>query len=746
MKRLAIVAILTALLVGPGLRSQSPGIQRVKELSEKMESLSRRSPRDVVKLGKEALDILGREKSLELEATVLDQVCAAYLNLGQYDEALKYAGQCFEVAGRIPSPMRQASALNITGIIWVRKGDFKKSRTYSLQALELFEKTGDKRRMSATLNNIGLSYDMQGNYQKALEYHLKSLEIREDMGDERWIASSLNNIGVMYKLLGNNDQALQYYQRALAIRLKLGDQRGLASLYINIGNIFWDKKDYEQTLGYYLKSLEIDRKQGNESGIASTLFNLGLFYLELKDYPKALDYYNQALKIREKLGEKWRISKNLISIGEVYQKMGRAGTAIRTISRGLELAQEIEALDQQQNGYKALATAYEGIGNYREALRNFKTYKAVGDKILNNENRKKIAEIQAKYESDKKEKEIELLKKNNKIQELMLNRQKMIRNLLIVGFLVIMAVIAQLIRKYKYVFTFWKKKHYIGHYKIMEQVAVGGMGAVYKAADVMDTNSIIALKIMREEYFADETQKKRFKQEASIIDQVVHPNIVEVIERGESDGKLYIAMELLEGPTLAEYIQSDKREDPSSRRLIMAQIADALLNIHEKNIIHRDLKPENIVLIKKGANPYFVKLLDFGLATSQSLSRFTETGMVVGTIFYLSPEQVTGGQLTVASDVYALGIIFYEMLTGRKPFVGETTIDIMKQILEKDPIAPEVFQPRVNRTLSDLVMHMIKKNPNLRPDIATVHNVLKAMAQSGDTLAYPLDDPRIKNR
>lgn len=742
MKRFAAVLILCVLAAGTEMWPQSQGIERVRELSEKMESLNRSAPREVVKHGKEALDILAREKNPELRATILDQVCAAYLNLGQYDKALQYAGECYDVASRIPSPMRQASALNITGIIWVRKGDFKKSRTYSLQALELFERIGDKRRISATLNNIGLSYDMQGNYEKALEYHLKSLEIREDLGDERWIASSLNNIGVMYKLLGNDNQALQYYQRALEIRRKLGDQRGLAGLYINIGNIYWDRKNYEQTLDYYLKSLEIDRQQGNESGIASTLFNLGLFYMELKDYPKALDYYTQALKIREKLGEKSRLSKNLISIGDTYQKMGRPQTAIRTITKGLEIAREIEALDQQQSGYIALATAYEGIGNYREALRNYKTYKAVGDKILNNENRKKIVEIQAKYESDKKEKEIELLKKNNKIQELMLNRQKWIRNFLIIGFLMLIAVAAQLIRKYKYVFTFWKKKHYIGHYKILEQVAVGGMGAVYKAADIMNTNSVIALKIMREEYFADETQKKRFKQEASIIDQVDHPNIVEVIERGESDGKLYIAMELLEGPTLAEYIQSDRRQDASGRRSIMVQIADALLNIHERNIIHRDLKPENIILVNKGGNPYFVKLLDFGLATSQSLSRFTETGMVVGTIFYLSPEQVTGGQLTVASDVYALGIIFYEILTGRKPFIGETTIDIMKQILEKEPIAPEVFEPRVNRSLSDLVMHMIKKNPKLRPDIATVRNVLKAMAQSGDTLAYPITDLR----
>ena len=129
----------------------------------------------------------------------------------------------------------------------------------------------------------------------------------------------------------------------------------------------------------------------------------------------------------------------------------------------------------------------------------------------------------------------------------------------------------------------------------------GGMGTVYRAADIIDSShrKILAVKVLKEEYFADETQKKRFKQEASLIDQVVHPNIVRVIERGETEGGLYIAMEVLEGPSLAEFLREKKKLGNTLALSIMVQIADALKSIHAMNIIHRDLKPDNIKLVEE---------------------------------------------------------------------------------------------------------------------------------------------------
>jgi serine/threonine-protein kinase len=182
--------------------------------------------------------------------------------------------------------------------------------------------------------------------------------------------------------------------------------------------------------------------------------------------------------------------------------------------------------------------------------------------------------------------------------------------------------------------------------------------------------------------------RQRFVNEAAIVDQLHHPNIIRIFERGEHDGKLFIAMELLNGPSLADVIRRGEVVSVPDCVDIMSQLADALAKIHSKGIVHRDLKPENVVLVEADGRRNVVKLLDFGLATTHSLTRLTQTGMILGTISYLSPEQITDRSVTAASDLYSLGVVAYELLTFQKPFPGETPADIIKQILDREPSAP----------------------------------------------------------
>jgi len=701
------------------------GKERIALLAQVSKLLVSSDPQKAIDYSKQALALLETDKDDKLKIGFLDHLSQAYYFLGDPVQATDYGKKSLELAKKIASPRAQAIALNILSIILNRQGDYVQARNYAQQSYRIFAEIGEKKLSAVALNNIGISFDMQGRYEKALEYYLKSLKLKEELGDKPLIASSLNNIGVIQMLLGNKQAALGYYRRALKIRQELGDQRGIASLYNNIGNIYHDLKDREKTLEYYRKSLELDSKLNNLSGISSTLFNIGLVYEESNDLPKALDHYRQSLTIRQKLQEKAGIGETLIQIGKVSQGQGRFKEAVTTINQGLALCREAGAKDKLSTGYLVLSSAFEGMKDFRSALENYKNYKNIADQLMDADTRKKITEIQGQYEADKKEQEIVILKKNNEIQRLMLNRQRLIRNFMIVALLSILLLSVQLLRKYRYLFAFWKKKNYIGHYKILEQMGTGGMGTVFRAADVLNANATLAIKIMREEFFSDEIQKKRFKQEASLIDQLVHPHIVKITERGESGSNLYIAMELLEGPTLAEMMKNEKKLDIAIALHIMVQIADALDTIHAANIIHRDLKPENIILVNREGDPYFVKLLDFGLATTQYLSRLTETGMVVGTIFYLSPEQLTVGQLSPASDIFALGVIYYEMLTGEKPFSGESAVEVMKQIVDKEILPPDVFRPDIDRTLSNLVRYMLRKNPAHRPDAGTVFNILR---------------------
>jgi len=294
------------------------------------------------------------------------------------------------------------------------------------------------------------------------------------------------------------------------------------------------------------------------------------------------------------------------------------------------------------------------------------------------------------------------------------------RVIAIIGFAIFSYLVIHFSRKYITLSAFWKKQKYVGKFRLLDIIGTGGMGTIYKAKNLMDKSETVAIKVLKEEMFSDESSRKRFKQEAAIIDQLDHPNIVKVIERGESKQNLFIAMEYLQGITLTEKITADERLHIKEALHIMIQIADALAKIHSKNIIHRDLKPDNIMLIEKKGDPNFVKLLDFGLARTQYQTRLTQTGIVIGTISYISPEQISGKRSCAASDIYALGTIFYEMLTGDKPFMGETTTDIMKQILEKNPVEPIRCRDDIPRELNQLVMRMLGKEIKSRPVIFDV--------------------------
>ena len=281
---------------------------------------------------------------------------------------------------------------------------------------------------------------------------------------------------------------------------------------------------------------------------------------------------------------------------------------------------------------------------------------------------------------------------------------------------------------------FWKKQKYVGSFRLLDKLASGGMGTVYKARNLSDKNEIVAIKVLKEELLEDESNRKRFKQEAAIIDQLDHPNIIRVFERGQTKETMFIAMELLEGKTLTQKIEAEERLDLKEGLHIMIQIVDAAAKIHSKDIVHRDLKPDNIMLIEKDGDPNFVKLLDFGLAKTQYQTRLTQTGMVIGTINYMAPEQISGSEFSGATDVYSMGVMFFEMLTGEKPFIGETTIDLMKQILDRVPIEPIRYRFDIPEELNDLILEMMEKESDVRPHVEDVLETLRRIRLHLETI------------
>ncbi len=247
-----------------------------------------------------------------------------------------------------------------------------------------------------------------------------------------------------------------------------------------------------------------------------------------------------------------------------------------------------------------------------------------------------------------------------------------------------------------------------GRYRILRKLGSGGMANVYLAEDE-DLGRRVAIKILNDRYASDDSFNERFRREAKSAAALNHPHIVSIYDRGEADGRPYIAMEVIEGRSLKELIVASGSLPIQQAIEYAKQILNALRFAHRHGIIHRDIKPHNILL---GAEDR-LKVTDFGIARAGA-SQMTEVGSIMGTAQYLSPEQARGAPVTAASDLYSLGIVLYEMLTGRTPFEGETSIEIAMKHLNEPPCPPSALRPEISPELDQIILRALAKDAGER--------------------------------
>jgi len=248
-----------------------------------------------------------------------------------------------------------------------------------------------------------------------------------------------------------------------------------------------------------------------------------------------------------------------------------------------------------------------------------------------------------------------------------------------------------------------------GRYEIIERVGGGGMALVYKAKDTL-LNRYVAVKVLRQQYVHDEEFIRRFRREAQSAASLSHPNVVSIYDVGQDGETHFIVMEYVEGSNLNDIIKAQAPLQASEAVHVATQICDALEHAHANGIIHRDIKPHNILIGKNGR----VKVTDFGIARAATTSTITQTGSVIGSVHYFSPEHAKGVSAGEKSDLYSLGIVLYQMLTAKLPFIGESPISVALKHLQEPVEDPRVVNPMIPQSVENVILKSLRKRPEER--------------------------------
>ena len=321
----------------------------------------------------------------------------------------------------------------------------EKTIEYCKEGLRIAEKKGLPYYQALCANNIGNGYYNLANFKVSLTYYLKALNIQEALGKKRGILSSSGAIGNVYISLNKPDEAILYFERALKIAQELENKNAIASCLISIGTIYSDKKDHQKSLDYFFQSLKLFLEVNNTDAVATNYNNIADSYLNLKEYEKSLFYITKAAELYEQTGNVYGQSLALNNIGDYYYATGNQSKAIEYFKKGLEKGKTIEANEHILASYKGMTNAYKKIGDYKSALEVHELFQQLNDSIYSLESIKQISEMQEKFDTEKKEREIDLLKKDKKIKEDALYEQSLInRAIVIVGVLLLLLTIVSI--------------------------------------------------------------------------------------------------------------------------------------------------------------------------------------------------------------------------------------------------------------------------------------------------------------
>ncbi|HET6226943.1 MAG TPA: tetratricopeptide repeat protein [Bacteroidia bacterium] len=371
-------------------------------------------------------------------------------NAGDMQMALVYDKKSLELMKEIGNKKGESSCYQNIGLSYSNLGDYKLALDYMFKGVKIKEEIGDKKGAASGYNNIGNIYNTQGDNTKALMYHLKSLKIKEEINDKIGIAMSHNNIGNIFMSQNDLDKAFESYSKALQQNIELGALPGIGNGYVNIGNVYAAKKNYKAARDAYFKSLRACQEANDQRGVAESYNNIGNVYTLEKNINQALVYQSKSLDMYKKMGDRKGIAEASGGLGILYASKKDLKNARYHYSQMLQLAKELNFKTGIRDACFNFANLYTEQKQYDSALTYTKLYHAQADSILNKDNFKQVSELNTQYETDKKEKEILLLTKDQELTEKVLKQQQLVRWGLVGGMGLLSIAIFSVYKRYRF--------------------------------------------------------------------------------------------------------------------------------------------------------------------------------------------------------------------------------------------------------------------------------------------------------
>ncbi len=345
--------------------------------------------------------------------------------------AMEYAREGLALAEELNHPRVVGRALTDIGLIYWRMGNFSMAYDFFLEARQIQEREGDSFGYARTLASMGIVFSGQGYYDNALEHYFRALRHYENIDSISRTASVLNNIGTAYQRQGNYELAEEYHIRSLAIKEEFGDEKGKAFSLNNLGRVNQLRGHYSRALDYFMESLEIRERYQDTREMAATLRNIGTLYHQKESYEEAISNLTRSRDLYREVGDQRGVARVYHHLGQVYVSMGRLYAARDYFRESLNMAGELSLPSLMSDNYARLSDVMASLGNYQTAFRYQEDYLAIQDSIYDHESQRRVIEMQMMYDRERKENEIELLRKTNEINALNLEKQRQFRNFLL---------------------------------------------------------------------------------------------------------------------------------------------------------------------------------------------------------------------------------------------------------------------------------------------------------------------------